>query len=43
VITFLATGKPVHGKAEKVEMLGHAENLEFTQDVERLKVKFSAV
>jgi len=42
VITFLATGKPVQGKVEKVEMLGHAGNLEFTQDFERLKVMFPA-
>jgi len=42
VITSLASGKPVQGKVEKVEMLGHAGNLQFTQDAEGLKVKFPA-
>jgi hypothetical protein len=32
----------VQGKVEKVEMLGHAGNLQFTQDAEGLKVKFPA-
>jgi len=42
VITSLASGQPVQGKIAKVEMLGHAGNLQFTQDAEGLKVKFPA-
>ena len=42
VITSLATGKPVQGKVEKVELLGHGGALTFTQDAEGLKVKFPA-
>ena len=42
VITSLATGKPVQGKVGKVELLGHAGALEFTQDAAGLKVKFPA-
>jgi alpha-L-fucosidase len=42
VITSLASGQPVQGKIEKVELLGHAGNLQFTQDAEGLKVKFPA-
>jgi alpha-L-fucosidase len=41
VVTSLAGGK-VQGKVEKVEMLGHAGNLQFTQDAEGLKVNFPA-
>ncbi len=40
VITSLASGKPVQGKVERVEMLGHNGNLPFTQDAAGLKVKF---
>ena len=44
VITSLATGAKdlPAGKIEKVELLGHAGKLEFTQDAEGLKVKFPA-
>ena len=42
VLTSLASGQPVQGKVTKVEMLGHAGNLPFTQDAEGLKVKFPA-
>ena len=41
-ITSLASGQPVQGKVEKVELLGHAGPLPFTQDAEGLKVKFPA-
>ena len=34
--------KPVQGKIEKVELLGHAGHLQFTQDAAGLKVKFPA-
>jgi len=40
VITSLAAGKPVQGKIEKVEMLGHSGELQFAQDADGLKVKF---
>ena len=41
VITSLATGSKdlPAGKIEKIELLGHPGNLEFTQDTEGLKVK----
>jgi alpha-L-fucosidase len=39
-ITSLATGQPVQGKVKKVELLGHAGSLKFTQDAEGLKVTF---
>ena len=39
-ITSLASGQPVKGKVERVELLGHDGNLPFTQDAEGLKVKF---
>jgi len=42
VITLLASGKPVQGKIAKVELLGHAGALEFTQDAAGLHVKFPA-
>jgi alpha-L-fucosidase len=42
VIKSLATGQPVQGKVEKVELLGHSGDLEFTQDADGLKVKFPA-
>ena len=41
-ITSLASGQPVKGKVEQVELLGHDGNLPFTQDAEGLKVKFPA-
>ena len=40
VITSLATGKAPSGKIEKVELLGHAGALAFTQDAAGLHVKF---
>jgi alpha-L-fucosidase len=42
VIESLATGQPVQGKVEGVELLGHAGDMEFTQDADGLKVKFAA-
>jgi alpha-L-fucosidase len=44
VITSLATGAASlpGGKIEKVELLGHSGNLDFTQDADGLKVKFPA-
>jgi alpha-L-fucosidase len=39
-VTSLATSQPVKGKIEKVELLGHGEPLQFTQDADGLKVKF---
>jgi alpha-L-fucosidase len=39
-ITSLATGQPLQGKVAKVELLGHAGDLTFTQDAQGLKVKF---
>jgi len=42
VITSLATTKGVAGKVEKVELLGHTGDLQFTQDADGLKVKFPA-
>jgi alpha-L-fucosidase len=39
-ITSLAKGQPVQGKVKKVELLGHAGPLKFTQDAEGLKVTF---
>ncbi len=39
VITSLATGSAPQGKIAQVELLGHAGNLEFTQDAEGLKVR----
>jgi alpha-L-fucosidase len=41
-VTSLATSQPVKGKVERVELLGHGEPLQFTQDGEGLKVKFPA-
>ena len=41
-ITSLANGAPVQGKVKKVELLGHAGPLKFTQDAEGLKVTFPA-
>lgn len=42
VITSLATGKVISGKIEKIELLGHVGALDFTQDAQGLKVRFSA-
>jgi alpha-L-fucosidase len=42
VIKSLATGRPVLGKVEKVELLGHTGELEFTQAEDGVKVKFPA-
>jgi alpha-L-fucosidase len=42
VIKSLATGQNVPGKVEKVELLGHTGDLDFTQDADGLKVKFPA-
>ncbi|MGA2583729.1 MAG: alpha-L-fucosidase [Tepidisphaeraceae bacterium] len=42
LITSLATDKPIDGKVEKVEMLGHSGDLQFTQDAQGLKVTFPA-
>jgi alpha-L-fucosidase len=42
VVTSLATGKAVQGRIEKVEMLGNAGVLPFSQDAEGLKVQFPA-
>jgi alpha-L-fucosidase len=39
-ITSLASGQPVKGKVKKVELLGHAGTLKFTQDGVGLKVTF---
>jgi alpha-L-fucosidase len=39
-ITSLARSQPVQGKIKKVELLGHAGPLKFTQDAEGLKVTF---
>jgi alpha-L-fucosidase len=39
-VTSLATGAGVAGKVEKVELLGHSGDLEFSQDEKGLKVKF---
>jgi len=39
-IMSLAKGQPVQGKVKKVELLGHAGPLKFTQDAEGLKVTF---
>jgi alpha-L-fucosidase len=41
-ITSLASGQPVEGKVEKVELLGRDGTLQFTRDAEGLKVKFPA-
>ena len=41
-VTSLATSQPVKGKVGKVELLGHGEPLQFTQDAAGLKVKFPA-
>jgi alpha-L-fucosidase len=41
-ITSLATGQPVKGKVEKVELLGNPGALQFTQDAAGLKVTFPA-
>jgi hypothetical protein len=38
-ITSLATGKGLEGKITSVTLLGHAGNLQFTQDADGLKVK----
>ena len=42
VVKSLGTAAGVKGKVEKVELLGHASALEFTQDADGLKVKFPA-
>ncbi len=42
VIPALAKGQIPEGKIEKVELLGHTGNLEFTQDESGLKVKLPA-
>jgi alpha-L-fucosidase len=39
IVTSLASGNPVQGKIESIEMLGHAGSLKFTQDAEGLKVE----
>jgi len=39
-VTSLATSQPVKGQVAKVELLGHGEPLQFTQDADGLKVKF---
>jgi alpha-L-fucosidase len=39
-IASLATGQPVKGKVKKVELLGSAGDLKFTQDADGLKVNF---
>ncbi|MGA2439098.1 MAG: alpha-L-fucosidase, partial [Acidobacteriaceae bacterium] len=41
-IKSLAKGAPVQGRVKKVELLGHAGPLKFTQDAEGLKVTFPA-
>jgi len=41
-ITSLAGGQPVQGTVEKVELLGHSGELQFTRDADGLKVKFPA-
>jgi alpha-L-fucosidase len=42
IISSLGTDKSPHGKIEKVEMLGNAGNLPFSQDAGGLKVKLPA-
>jgi alpha-L-fucosidase len=42
VVTSLATGAAPEGKITKVELLGHAGKLEFTQDATGLRVKLPA-
>jgi alpha-L-fucosidase len=42
IIKSLAIGQPAQGKVEKVELLGRAGTLDFTQDADGLKVKFPA-
>jgi alpha-L-fucosidase len=42
VVASLAVGKAPQGKIEKVELLGHAGALAFTQDAAGLHVKFPA-
>ena len=42
VITSLASGQPVKGKVEKVELLGSSGDLYFTQDAAGLNVAFPA-
>jgi alpha-L-fucosidase len=42
VIPALGRGKGIEGKVEKVELLGHPGELDFTQDSGGLKVKFPA-
>jgi len=42
VIASLASGQPVQGRVEKVELLGHPGALGFTQDAAGLHVKFPA-
>jgi alpha-L-fucosidase len=42
VVTSLASGRPVRGTVEKVELLGHSGELQFTRDADGLKVKFPA-
>jgi len=41
-ITSLASGQPVAGKIDKVELLGRDQALQFTRDAEGLKVRFPA-
>jgi alpha-L-fucosidase len=41
-ITSLPAGASGHGRVERVELLGHGEPLQFTQDAQGLKVKFPA-
>ena len=40
VIKSLGSGQNLDGKITKVELLGHGEPLQFTQDADGLKVKF---
>jgi alpha-L-fucosidase len=41
-ITSLASSQPVKGKVGKVELLGHGDPLQFTQDAGGLQVKLPA-
>ncbi len=42
VVKSLASGQPVQGTVERVELLGHPGELKFTRDADGLKVKFPA-
>jgi alpha-L-fucosidase len=42
VITSLATGQPVRGEIERVELLGHPGSLSFVRDSQGLRVNFPA-